>query len=149
MAAMTALIAAAAVASAGASIYGGIEGKKAGDQQAALALAQANAAAAETKRVTDKTAANTAKEAKQYEDQQKLAYLKSGVTLEGSPLLVMEETRRLGADNVAEVKAAGAAQASAQLAEGRTTAQTAKAAGRQAMVQGITGGASALSRLGK
>jgi glutaredoxin len=149
MAATTALIAAAALAGAGASIYGGIEGQKAGKEQAALAESDAAAAARETQRVTSKTVDAEKKNIEKTQRQQQIAYLKSGVTLEGSPLLVMEETRRLGAENIAEIEAAGKAQSEAQLAEGRRTAQTAKAAGRQAMLQGITGTASSLSRLVK
>lgn len=42
---------------------------------------------------------------------QRMTYLKSGVDLEGSPLLVMEETRTKGAENAANVTASAKAKA--------------------------------------
>ena len=149
MGAMTALIAAAAIAGAGASVYGGIQGEKEAKKQAGFAESQAATAAAETERVTARTVGLEKKETEDLRKRQQLAYLKSGVTLEGSPLLVMEETRRLGAENVAEIEAAGSAKAAAQIAEGRTTATAARASGRQQMTQGITGAIGSLSRLAK
>jgi hypothetical protein len=41
-----------------------------------------------------------AREVRQFASQQEMTYAKSGVTLEGSPLLVIEETRRLGQEEI-------------------------------------------------
>jgi len=74
---------------------------------------------------------------KDVERRQKLAYLASGVSLEGSPLLIMEETRRKGAENVDEIYRGGAAAYGATMQEGRNQASTLKAQGRQAFMGGI------------
>jgi hypothetical protein len=63
------------------------------------------------------------------------------VSLEGSPLLKLEETRRLGAENIEEIEKSGEAQANAQITEGRVAANQLKASGRQSLISGITGGA--------
>lgn len=142
----TGLLVAAAVG-AGASALGGIQAKREADKQARLANEQAAARAAETERVTKRQAELEQRNIDQTIDRQKLAYLKSGVTLEGSPLLKLEETRRLGAENIDEINKAGEAQASAQVAEGRVQAQQLKASGRQALISGITGAARSASAL--
>lgn len=144
----TALLAVAAVGSAALSVKGGIDSKKEAKQQAALATSQAAASAAETERVTARESTLEQRNIKDVLDRQKLAFLASGVTLEGSPLLVMEETRKRGAENIEEIEKAGSARSAAQIAEGRSTAQAAKASGRRALIGGITGGLGTLSRLG-
>ena len=75
-------------------------------------------------------------------DPQMLARHKSGVSLEGSPLLVMEGTRARGQENVEEVLRAGGAATGAAITEGRIRAANAKAAGRESFMQGLTGAAS-------
>lgn len=147
MAAISSLVAAAAVAGAGASIYGGMQAEKEGKRQATLATQQASAAAAEERRLTARQKELEQRDINKTIDRQKLAYLKAGVTLEGSPLLKMEETRRLGAENLAEIEAAGGAASDARLAEGRIQAEQAKSRGRQGLISGITGAAGSLSRL--
>jgi len=147
MAALTAIVAAAAVASAGASIFGGIQANKEGEKQARFAESQAANAAAETKRQTDRSLKIEGRNIKETQDRQRLAYLASGVTLEGSPLLKLEETRRLGAENLDEIEKSGSARSEAQVTEGRLTADRAKSAGRQGLINGITGAAGSLSRL--
>lgn len=59
-----------------------------------------------------------------------MAFLKSGVTLEGSPLLVLEETRREGAEEVAAIRAGG-----------ESRAKTLRAQGRSALIGGFLSGA--------
>lgn len=140
---VTALVAAAAAS----SVYGGIEAEREGKKQATLATQQASAAAAEERRVTARQKELEQRDIDKTVDRQKLAYLASGVTLEGSPLLKMEETRRLGAENIAEIEASGAAASQARLAEGRIQAEQAKSRGRQALISGITGASGSLSRL--
>src|SRR4051812_45496894 len=83
----TALIA-AAVVSAGASVAGGISANNSAKREAGLlndqaTLAQDEASAEANRRAT---------EVRQFQRKQKLAFLKNGVTLEGSPLLVLDET---------------------------------------------------------
>lgn len=143
MGVMTALAAVAATA----AVAGGIQGHREGEKQADRAEAQAAARAAETKRVTERQTTLEQRDIAKTLDRQKLAFLASGVTLEGSPLLVMEETRRRGAENIEEIQKAGAAGSAAQLEEGRAVAEAAKTSGRQALIRGIAGGAGSLSRL--
>lgn len=50
-------------------------------------------------------------EAQKSEKLQRMLYLKSGVSLEGSPLLVMEETRSKGAENAKNIREGQAARA--------------------------------------
>ena len=141
------IIAAAALAGAGASVFGAVQANSAADEQADLARSDASARAAERARMTERQSTLEQRDINDTLDRQKLAYLASGVTLEGSPLLMMEETRKRGAENIEEIELAGKAGSQAQLAEGRRTAESAKASGRQAMIRGITGATSSLSRL--
>lgn len=124
------------------SLIGGIQGRNAGNEQAGLALEQANARGIEQERVAQREARLVQEDAIKTERRQKLAFLNSGVTLEGSPLLVMEETRRKGLDNVNEILTAGTAGANAARLEGRVVASQAKSAGRQSFVSGLMGAAS-------
>ena len=139
------LVTAFVAAAAASSIYGGMQARDEAKKQSAMAISQSQAAATETKRQTDRSVELEKRNIKDVTDRQRLAYLASGVTLEGSPLLKLEETRRLGAENVEEIQKAGEAGAEAQLAEGRTTAQAAQSRGRQALTQGITGAAGSLA----
>jgi hypothetical protein len=124
------------------SLIGGIQGRNAGNEQAALAMQQANTRGIEQERVAQREARLVQEDALKTERRQKLAFLGSGVTLEGSPLLVMEETRRKGLDNVNEVLMAGSAAANAARLEGRVVASQAKSTGRQSFVSGLMGAAS-------
>jgi len=152
MAATTATIlaATAATAAAAGSVYGGVQAKKAGDKQSRLAREQAAMSAAETMRQAERSAVLERRNIDDVVDRQKLAYLASGVTLEGSPLLKMEETRRLGAENIEEIMKAGEAGSQAQLFEGRYRSQVARDSGRQALIGGLIGaaqyGSTALTR---
>lgn len=130
-----------ALAAAGAAVFGGLQAQKESKKQANLAIEQSRLAAAETQRQTDRQVSLENRNIQETTDRQRIAYLASGVTLEGSPLLKLEETRRLGAENITEISQAGKATSDAQLAEGRITAQRAKASGRQALLSGITGAA--------
>jgi len=137
----------AIIAGAIASVAGGVMANDAAGEQADLARSDAAARAAESTRVADRQSTIEQRNIDETTQRQKLAFLASGVTLEGSPLLKMEETRRLGAENIEEIKKGGQASADAQIAEGRRTAQSAKASGRKALIGGITGAANSLSRL--
>ena len=96
----TAIIA-AAVLSAGTAVYGGIQQKKESKKQAALMEEDAARRAEEETRLS-----------KEHRQKQKVAFLKSGVRLSGSPLLVMQETLERGAGSAEAIRTTGGAQAS-------------------------------------
>ncbi len=128
------------IASAGASIMGGFAAKDEGKAQAAEATRAAEARGTEAARVSARQARGETEAADDLARRQKVAFLSSGVALQGSPLLMMEETRRRGAENAEEILAGGAAAGDAARAEGRVQAAQAKASGRQAFTQGLTTG---------
>jgi len=82
------------------------------------------------------------REAESVRRRQMVSFLKSGVDLTGSPLMVMEATRRAGLSNVEETLRSGSLSASTRRIEGRMQADALKASGRQAFIQGIGGGLS-------
>lgn len=129
------------------SLFGGVQGLISGNQQSSLAMQHARLAALETERVTAREARLEQDEINRTLRRQKLAYMASGVTLEGSPLLVMEETRRRGQDNIDEILRGGQATGSAQLAEGRIRAKQLKGTGRAAFMTGITNAGNSFSSL--
>jgi hypothetical protein len=139
MAAATSLALAAAGVGAGASIYSGIEGRKAANEQADMARAQASDEAAEVRRLAARQAELEGRNIDSTIASQKVAYLASGVTLEGSPLLMLEKTRREGAENLEEIRKAGESGSRSSLAQGQAIAESAKSAGRQQLVSGISG----------
>lgn len=98
----------ATVVSAGASIVSGRQQKKAADKQAAI-----------MERESKEKAESEKAEAERVRKLQKVAFLSSGVTLEGSPLLVMEETSAQGRTNAQRTVRAGADQASVTRQQGR------------------------------
>jgi type II secretory pathway pseudopilin PulG len=106
--------------SAAAGVASGVSGMMASKQQAEAAQEQAEA-----------SARAQAQENIAFEKQQKLQYLKSGVELSGSPLLVMAETRRKGLENIENT-----------LGSGQQTASSALASGRSALFSGLTSAAS-------
>lgn len=121
------------------SVFGGLQGYSAGQEQASLAVSQANLAGQEQARLSFKEAQAEKERSSEAERRQKLAYLASGVSLEGSPLLILEETRRKGSENVDEILRSGAAGASASAIEGRIAAKQYKTSGRDALMKGILG----------
>lgn len=138
----------ASTVATGLSIFSGLSSIVGGMQQSAEAKRQANyaqgtamAQATEQARVSALQAGAERKEAESYRRQQKLAYLKSGVSLEGSPLLMLESTRLRGQKNVNEIISAGGAGAASAITEGRMRAQNYKASGRQAFMSGLTNAA--------
>lgn len=109
----------AAVASAAGSAIGGI-------QQSREARSQANKASEEAELQSRAEARETIK----LEKQQKLAFLKSGVALEGSPLLLLSETKRKGKENIEAITESG-----------RVRASSIRASGRGALISGLTSAA--------
>lgn len=133
--------------SAASSLFGGVSAKNESARQAATAQAEANLRAEETARAGVREAEAVGMEAESVRRRQKLAYLKSGVELEGSPLMMMEATRRAGLNNVEEVLRSSSSAAGAQIQEGRSRARALKASGRQSFMSGITGAGTALARM--
>ena len=127
------------------SILGGMSANSEAGNQAELAAQQAEARAVENERISAKQARVEQSESEDLARRQKVAFLSSGVDLAGSPLLVMEETRRQGAENVQEILRGGQASADASRAEGRTQAASLKATGRQALISGFGRAASTVA----
>lgn len=123
------------------SVAGGISASQEAKRQASLAEFQAQQKGQEEARLAQAKANEVARTAEETRKAQKMAYLKSGVTLEGSPLLTMEGTRVQGQQNVEEIMRAGGAAVGASTAEGRIQAANLRSAGRQAFVSGLSGGA--------
>jgi hypothetical protein len=123
------------------SISQGMAAESAAKKQAAALEFQAQEQGAEAARQAQREATAVQQEAESTRRAQKLAYLKSGVGLEGTPLLTMEATRVAGQQNVEEVFRAGGAATGAVTTEGRLKAINTLASGRQAFMSGLTGGA--------
>lgn len=130
----------ATIGSAGASILGGIQSSQEAAQQSEYALASATMAGREASR---QAAAQAAQEKQSYQDtirKQKIAYLSSGVELEGTPLTTMAATKAKGESNVEEILSAGASRYASVMTEGVLASQKAKSAGRSALLSGLTSG---------
>lgn len=127
------------------SMFSGAQTNAAYQQQSALAMQQAQLAGAEQARVAFREAGLEKEEYESTRRAQKVAYLASGVDLEGTPLLVMEETTSKGEENVNEILMAGQAGKQAALAEGRVQAANLQASGREAFSSGLSSGFSSLS----
>jgi hypothetical protein len=137
----------ASIASTGFSIFsglsdiaGGFSSRSEASNQSELAIQQAESRAIEQERVAARESRLEQEQADEARKRQKVAYLASGVTLEGSPLLIMEETRQKGAENVAEIKQAGSASANSIREEGRIQASQLESSGRQAFSSGLSSG---------
>jgi hypothetical protein len=78
-----------------------------------------------------------AEQARGFKARQKLAYLKSGVRLTGSPLDVMDRDILTAQETMSAIRARGAGAA----ADRRIQAQGARGAGRAALIGGFTGAA--------
>lgn len=76
-------------------------------------------------------------QAQRFKASQKVAFLKAGVQLSGSPLDILDETIRVGHETANSIRASGAARA----LDARMGAVQAGVAGRNALVSGITGSA--------
>lgn len=116
---LVAIGAIASAASAAASVVGGISQASAANQQAKNAQQEAEAQA----RIEARN--NIEAEARQ-----KVAFLSSGVSLEGSPLVVLQETQSRGDVNIDNIIDSGERQAS-----------SISSSGRQALFGGLTSAA--------
>ena len=123
----------------GLSLFSGVQSFMAGQQQSKLAIEQSKAQVAEQSRLAVREAAAETQAAEGVRRKQKLAYLASGVSLSGSPLMVMEETRRKGASNAQEIMSSADASNKATISEGSSMAKQLYTSGRNEFLKGVTG----------
>ncbi len=128
------------------SVMGGMQQQTAANDQSEQVLASATMAGRESARQAASQAGREKESSERTRRAQKLTYLSSGVSLDGSPLMMMEKTRQTGLDNVDEILSSGASASTSALAEGRIKAQSLKSQGRQAFMSGISSGVSSLLR---
>jgi len=105
-------------------IFTGVEQQKAASREADEVIRQTEAEATRKRKSLAKLSAK-----------QRTQILKSGITLEGSPLLVLEETRREGVAEIGDVRRAGIARSQALTNQGRA-----------AFFRGLFGGISTVSQ---
>ena len=124
--------------SAASSIYSGFAGKSAYDAEGNLERQQADIAASEAQ----VNAKNEAFNQTQAVQNQRLAFLANGVTLEGSPALVLEESKKYGQGQVDAILRQGAAKKALGYAE----ADISKNKGRAALIGGFTQAAGSIAQ---
>lgn len=122
--------------SAVAGAVGGMQKMRAANQEAMFQEQQAGIAAQEAQ----KSALQKAQEVEAFAQEQTMRYAKSGVTLAGSPALVIAATRRKGAEEVTALERQGAMQKS--LLENR--AWQTRASGRSALLGSLAGSATSV-----
>jgi hypothetical protein len=131
------------------SVVGGLQGLQAGKAQGEAAKAQAAIAGQEQARVSAKEAQFERDAMNDTVRRQKLAYMASGVTLEGTPFLALQETKRRGEQNIDEIIRSGASGVAARATEGRLMAKQARSSGRREFIGGITNAVNTFSRMGE
>ena len=131
--ALQAAIIAFTLISATSKIVKGIQENKAAKAEALLIEEQG--ALQQQEAVTE--AQRQATESRKFRKKQKVAFLKNGITLAGSPLLVIEETRRESQEEVNATVRRGNAQASLAFQQAAMTRNS----GRAALLGGIFGAA--------
>ncbi len=90
----------------GGKLYSGYQANQSAKREASALEAQGEMAQAEA----DREAAAHANDVRKFARVQTLSFLKNGVTLEGSPLLVLDETITQGQEEVNSIVKSGAAQ---------------------------------------
>lgn len=125
--------AAFAGASAGLDILAGIFGYLSGDVMADAAESRANLLRMEA----DAEAARYAEEARGFKAMQKMAFVKNGVQISGSPLDILDETMRSAQENISAIRSRGAASALDMENQGSQI----RSKGRAALLGGFAGGA--------
>lgn len=123
----------------GLSLFSGLQQFSAGNEQAKNAYAQTAENIKEQTRQATLNAYNEKQAAEGARRQQKLAYLKSGVSLSGSPLLLLEETRQRGISNANAIEASNAAYTRSAGTQAGQQAGDAYSMGRMGFVRGVTG----------
>lgn len=132
------LITAASAVSAGAQLIGGFQASREASVQQDIARESARQAQIES----EERAKAEERESEKLRSRQLVGFLKSGVLLEGTPLQVLEETERLGVEDVEAIRRGGAARAQQFERQGQIAAQT----GRARLFSGIAGAGSAITR---
>lgn len=115
-----------AIIQAGATIIKGFQARSAANSEADRLREQANIALQESRR----DAEQQAREITSFQSSQAHTYASSGITLEGSPVVVLEQTRKLGQQQVDAVIRRGMAQSN--LINQQADAQ--RKAGRNALI---------------
>lgn len=118
-----------AAVSATTSVIGGISANNAAKREAALQQEQGRLAQEEANR----EAARHAQDVRRFSRTQSLAFLRNGVTLAGSPLLVAEDTLTQGQEEVNSIVESGNAQRTLY----NQRASATRNSGRAALVGGI------------
>lgn len=136
----TTLLATAAVVGAASSVASGYSAKQSARKEAG-ALKSQGALAAQEAQIE---ASRRADEVQRLSKKQKLAFIKNGVTLEGSPLLVVEETTRQGQAEVDAISRRGYAIQSLYNERAGITERE----GRAQFIGGIGSGLSSLTMFG-
>ena len=137
MGAITALTATAT----GLDLFSGIMGMSAADAQNSALRSQARLLQVES----EADIARYASESRAFKAEQSVRYLKSGVTLEGSPLEILDETSRVAAENISAMRAKSSAEASALRAKGRGL----QAASRVDFLKDVAGAGMTAMKTGK
>ena len=127
MAALTAI-------TAGMNIAEGFYGMKAADAQAGVLKSQLGLMRAES----EAEIARYAESAQALRAEQSVKYLKSGVTLEGSPLEILDETVRVSGENIAAMRA----KTTADILATESKISAIRGQGRAALVGGVSKAAS-------
>ncbi len=121
------------------TLIGGIASYSAGKKQQAVYNQEADATAREGQILKDEAelaAKQKARESGKFQSEQAHAYASSGITLEGSPLMVLEETRSLAQQEVDALRQRGESQkqiATMRAAGLRASGAAAALSGRNAM----------------
>lgn len=131
---------AATVASAGASIIGGIQANNAAKREASALQEQGRLAQEESLR----EAQLHADDVRRFHRSQSVAFTKNGVSLAGSPLLVLDETVSRGQEEVDSIVKSGNAQQNLY----NQNAQQAKNKGRAALISGFASAAGSVAQMG-
>lgn len=136
----TALLVGAGATAIGGTLYSGITAKNASEKEADALQKQGTIAYSEAL----VEAARVKRENNRVTQSQKLAFLKNGVTLEGSPLITIESSIDASKEETEAIKRRGAAQLS--LAESK--ADKTRSAGRAALIGSIFSAGSQAMTLG-
>jgi flagellar biosynthesis component FlhA len=123
----------ASMAMGAGQIYSGMEANKAAKAQAAQIEEQAQIAKAES----DRAAEQKSTERRRFLAEQRMAYLASGVSLEGTPMIVQGDTWNEFQQEIEAIRRSGAAQYGFAMKE----ATTARKTGRAQLVSGFLSGA--------
>jgi hypothetical protein len=119
---------------AGFNILEGVFGMSAADAQAGALKSQLSLMRLES----EADIARYAEEAKGLKAEQSVRYLKSGVTLEGSPLDILDETVRVSAENISAMRA----KTTADILSAKSKISAIRGQGRAALVGGFAKAAS-------